>query len=221
MSKVNSKTWITAATSLTLLSVALGLLFNFEILDTPASYFLFAGVIFACSVGLVLVSFKASKSDNRLKKWLARAYILTFSCIAILVVSAVAIVYDRTPYFQCIHDFYFCSGEDFQTRRDKYAVLLDRQFNILDNNKNGPRLKEDLLSSLGHTYYSEAIKEKEDRKNRLLLARWFFNRYKQEVFKTSGKKTEFWDEALKDIDERLQKLNNESKNTAILKDENH
>lgn len=211
MSKVNSRTWITAATSLTLLSVALGLLFHFEIMNTPASYFLFAGVIFACSVGLVLVSFKASKSDNRLKKWLARAYILTFSCISILVVSAVAIIYDRTPYFQCIHDFYFCSGDDYQTRRDKYAAILDRQFKIIDDNKIDPRLKEDILSALGYTYYSEAIKEKEDKKNRLLLARWFYNQYKEEVFKTRGKKTEFWDETLQDIDERLQKLNNESK----------
>lgn len=211
MPKVNSRTWITAATSLTLLSVALGLLFHFEIMNTPASYFLFAGVIFAYSVGLVFVSFKASKSNSRLKKWLARAYILTFSCIAILVVSTVAFIYDKTFYFHFIHDFYFCSGDDYQTRRDKYAAILDRQFKIIDDNKMDPRLKEDILSALGHTYYSEAIKEKEDQKNRLLLARWFYNQYKEEVFKTRGMKSESWaEDSLKNIDDELQKQNVEA-----------
>lgn len=133
-----------------------------------------------------------------------------------------AFIYDKTFYFQFVHDFYFCSGDDFQTRRDKYAAILDRQFKIIDDNKIDQHLKEDILSSLGHTYYTEAVKGKEDKKNRLLLARWFYNQYKEEVYKIHGMKSDSWaGDSLKNIDEELHKLNNESKNTAILKDGNH
>ena len=134
-------------------------------------------------VSIVLTCFSVRslfESTNPLKTGASVAWLGTLIVFLISACASIYITWDKTIWFQTIHDYYFCSDQSYEQRKEKWQELINRQFVVIDRYAidNPDESKTALFSKLGHMYFTEAS---DDRVNHLKLSEWFFQKGRDRV----------------------------------------